>query len=1781
MANRGIRKLIETEKENKIPVLKQQTPKKTDEQIISEYESVPDYNIGKRLLDIVTLNNFNTSNREKYQQQQAQNDRQFKLKEYQAAKDRQISAALNEYQPQNENTIPMLAGSWANEKLHPFQYAAAQKEIQPYLEEKGITLDQLDQYYKTQALREQNKQMAQSASDHPVLNTLNSIAANQIGALNTGADAVMSLLQGKPLGSNTAVDEYADLSRTIRGNINENIKNNAKTQWGGELGSLAYNVGTSLGDMGMSMALGGFNEPVTLKLMAYNAGANTLDEQKAKNTTDAQKLATALASYEIEYWTNKLPLENLFRLANNPAGKQTAKQIFRNIVGQMASEGSEELVSDLANAITDNFFNQSQSDYQQSMAAYMAQGMTRDQAQTQAMKDIVNNAMYSGLAGALSGGVMAGGASAINNSANSNVNNDIPKVESKVEQTQTQNTTIPELLSMATNDNYSLAQNGEVNPWAMQEQGETIADRIRSMRGFEHTDFDGRMVDEPIPTANQKTETKALKPLESYDAKSIKGFPDITKQISKNILWYGKDNEVVAQKYAEAIQNINRYLETYDQKSINDAVNALTEIDKQLQGKTNTYNGKTYTYPSGSIVEQFIDDSKPLYDMARHNALGTEIPQIKAENKTTDYSKLDKAVGMYANAEGKKTYGQIKQYIDRYAQTGDEKFLNLAKNMIPVVEQSMKGKSYKAKDKTVYNYKDGRFTKDINKVIPQIGEKSKSKRSQVMAEDIGLNPKSNEDAEIPKVTERGDELVKEIPNINTTTRFATNSMLNNMPSLQNEEGQNFVWQGIENGDFNKGTNATNKVDVLHNKDAETQAKEMIQNNMAELEQKIANGDISDPVVFEALLTLQEEANKLANETGDWSKARYYGMKAAGKTTDSARILQLLAKRAERNTSNTITKTDILIKEGLDTYFKKNKSKRTGCSRLASALKNIGNDYTQPQIAPKKTFEQIKQSVINELGKESSSVFDNFTPSDVDFITNMVEKGFSAKEIQSKLEQRMVTGKWEYSDADLNEVNRLLNEARQYDVESKKGAELEAQAYAIMADYLPPSTFFEKWNAWRYLAMLGNPRTHIRNIIGNMLFCQVAETMSDKVGAILEGAAEAAGIMDKQDRTKTLKVASADFKKAAQKYMETHAYRSLTEGGDKYLDMKKGIEGQKKIFGDKNIVAKGLQKALDISSNALTKEDVWALEMKYRQALTNTLLARGYDESIFNSTNPKDIQELEMANEYAIRRAKEATFHEDSKFSNWWRSAVKSALESDSKVANAAGMAMDTLMPFVKTPANILKMSLRYTPANIANALYNAKNPARAIEDISRALTGTMVMALGMFLKSHGILRTRGEDDEKQLDKLTGQQDFSMNINGKSYTLDWAAPSAVPLFLGAEMYRQFVEKKNYDVMKVLEAVADPVTEMSMLQGLNNTINTIAKNRQEETPAGQLAADIGFGYASQGIPTLFGQIARTVDDTRRNTYYTGKSGSADQLSQYGKKTASKIPVLSETLEPQVDAWGQDQKNSGGNMLGRLLLNTVSPGYYSNVEADATESELYRLNKDTNGAAKKVMPTLADSKPLDDQDKLSAENYTEWAHIYGQNLKSLDDAIITNDAYKGLTDVEKISLLNDARLFANALSLDEMNSKGILKYDISTSSYKKEYEAYKHGGVDELIDYITISKETQKKYKADDRKQPNNGDYISVISEMDATKSEKAYYLKQRLDYTEEAKFIDAINPEYAYDWYIIRNKYGDNKADMELGISLSDLPEEEKKMLLYVNGMKKSDVKLNNVMNGITE
>ena len=79
-----------------------------------------------------------------------------------------------------------------------------------------------------------------------------------------------------------------------------------------------------------------------------------------------------------------------------------------------------------------------------------------------------------------------------------------------------------------------------------------------------------------------------------------------------------------------------------------------------------------------------------------------------------------------------------------------------------------------------------------------------------------------------------------------------------------------------------------------------------------------------------------------------------------------------------------------------------------------------------------------------------------------------------------------------------------------------------------------------------------------------------------------------------------------------------------------------------------------------------------------------------------------------------------------------------------KVANAA---MDAVLPFRRTPANILVRGFEYSPAGLAKALTSdmvqvargKMSGAEAIDHIASGLTGSALFALGAYLLSEGIV----------------------------------------------------------------------------------------------------------------------------------------------------------------------------------------------------------------------------------------------------------------------------------------------------------------------------------------------------------------------------------------------------------------------------------------------------------
>ena len=152
-------------------------------------------------------------------------------------------------------------------------------------------------------------------------------------------------------------------------------------------------------------------------------------------------------------------------------------------------------------------------------------------------------------------------------------------------------------------------------------------------------------------------------------------------------------------------------------------------------------------------------------------------------------------------------------------------------------------------------------------------------------------------------------------------------------------------------------------------------------------------------------------------------------------------------------------------------------------------------------------------------------------------------------------------------------------------------------------------------------------------------------------------------------------------------------------------MKTEIENARKVFNNKY-----LEKYRTLTNNVLEGDDIKALRRKYKKALAGYLKANGYDASVLKTNNPI----LEDARAYAIEQAKVATFHADNNFANLLQKVSDKARESGGVSGKALETIVESLAPFKKTPANILKQALEYSPASVMNMVYDAVNKARAM-----------------------------------------------------------------------------------------------------------------------------------------------------------------------------------------------------------------------------------------------------------------------------------------------------------------------------------------------------------------------------------------------------------------------------------------------------------------------------------
>lgn len=602
------------------------------------------------------------------------------------------------------------------------------------------------------------------------------------------------------------------------------------------------------------------------------------------------------------------------------------------------------------------------------------------------------------------------------------------------------------------------------------------------------------------------------------------------------------------------------------------------------------------------------------------------------------------------------------------------------------------------------------------------------------------------------------------------------------------------------------------------------------------------------------------------------------------------------------------------------------------------------------------------------------------------------------------------------------------------------------------------TIMDKVNAWRYLSMLGNPKTHIRNLVSNIAM-QGTVKVKNALARTIETFAPI------ENKTKTWRAASSEVKAFSQK-TAIEMQETLSDGGKYNEDT--SIKQKRAIF--KNKILNGVY---EFNSDLLSKEDWWFSKPAFTSALSEYLTANGIRTKQDIQNNPKIVAK---AKQYATEQSQIATFRQYS-----WLSNKINEIEHKNI---ATQVAVGAVLPFKKTPINIAKTALNYSPLGFAKTLtYDAaqvKNgkmeASQLVDHLAQNVTGSSLVLIGYMLAAAGILNGAGDDDkEGDYDYQLGEQAYSINIGDATFSLSWLSPIAMPLFVGANAYEQLVEGKEWNGDVVVETLAqtlDPLSEMSFLSSLDSVLSSYDSGIEKFAGMAQSA---GQSYITQFVPTLSSQIAAVKDDKKRSTKVAADS-EFKFVDETINKLKYKIPFLRETLEPSTDIWGNEIKQSE-NVMERAFETFFAP--YSKKEDISTgvDEELKTLYKETGDAG--LIPSIPNNYINYDGEKyeMSASEYTEYKELYGQNAYELMSDLFKTNTYKNASSEERADMVNRVYDFAR----DEAKREYFAKYGVEfTNATKEGEEYYKENSIKGAIKYdmtpdeYEFATENPEKYK-----------------------------------------------------------------------------------------------------------
>lgn len=601
----------------------------------------------------------------------------------------------------------------------------------------------------------------------------------------------------------------------------------------------------------------------------------------------------------------------------------------------------------------------------------------------------------------------------------------------------------------------------------------------------------------------------------------------------------------------------------------------------------------------------------------------------------------------------------------------------------------------------------------------------------------------------------------------------------------------------------------------------------------------------------------------------------------------------------------------------------------------------------------------------------------------------------------------------------------------------------------------PVSFTQKAAEARRLGFLLNPRTQVRNIAANVV--QVPVTgLSDKVSAALQSLYAKTGTSPDFVQTKALYVDKASKDIAEQVWNQvkdtidgSSAYEQPISDAVKNAEVfKLGAGQQHNILANVPGMKKGAQ-ALEAISQKFTGKNVFDQMSSEKSVLENIrqftygllelgdapFVKKSFTDSLANIAAANKITRADQITADMIAQATQDAMKATYKDDNAWTQLFSSI--------HKLGGVGEVVMPFTKTPANMVARSLDYSPVGLAKGLKDfytkGGNPAEYIDEIAKGLTGSAGMILGAALYKSGVLTGAESENanKKAFDKQNGFLPFAIHVPGTNvyYRISDFQPSMMSVITGAAWAQAASGDETPE-----QAAKGAVVAFTNTLADNSNLSNIGDLFGNYDGLGGGLWDAALGLPQSMVPSLSNAVAKTTDTTVRNPY-----DATDPIQSQKNQIMAKIPGLSKELPAAYDTWGNEKQRDNA-----AFEQFLDPAAFTNQTASSRDKEIQRLYEATGDIG--VYPPSVKNGTDVDGLKLDNTQTSEYQRTAGQLNRQIVDEVMRTDEYRQADDATRVKMLKSAYEIGREAGKEAANPDYV--------SENKDYIAYKNNGIRDAL-------------------------------------------------------------------------------------------------------------------------